>query len=1131
MVRSAAVFLALVWSSPRAQAQAAGDLYFTTTQCRLLDTRKTSPIPNGTALPVTASGNCGIPAGADAITLNVTADAPPSDGTLTLYSGASAPTSPTLIFRAGIIRADNAIVTLDASGQFNVLPTLTGSVNVLIDVSGYFVALPVAMDDSYQTSLNTPLHVAAPGVLGNDAGSNLQAMVFNGPTTHGTVALAADGSFDYTPTTGYSGPDSFPYTAQNAAGTSSATVNLTVLATAPTITSANSTTFAPGKAGQTFTVTTTGNPTNTITRTGPLPSGVSFTDNGNNTATIAGTPAAGTQGASPYAWTITAANTVLPNATQSFTFNVVCPAITVSGTIPALTFNTAMATAAFTQGGGNGTIAWSQTGLPTGTGINSSSGQVTGTPSVTGTFSVTITATDAGGCTGSKGLTVTVAPVAGTDSYSNLVDNTQAVVTGGSTSSPLTPFVPLSGSVLANDQPSGGVTLTAGTFATTAGGSVTLATDGTFIYTPKANPGAAAITSDSFTYIISSNTGGGAAVTAMGTVNLTLGGRVWYVNNSGSNGNGQSQSPFNTMTGADTASIANDYVFVHTGIGTTTGSTSLLGGQTLWGQGTTFTLNGLTILAGTKPTVGGTVTLGGNNITVSSLDISTGSSTGITNTGTISGITIKNNITVTTTTGTAVSFSNLNSTAGGAPNNGLNFRSVSANGAANGIVLTNVNTTTGSFTITGDGTNNASGGTIQNVSGAGISLSGVGNLSLTSMKIQNTSGSGVKGALVSGFVFHNGTIDNSGTGGGVDESNIAFNSVPTATETNLTGVVSITGNVLTNSRYHGVDIQQFGGTITSLDVSGNTLTSSTSAASSLGTAIRIGVRGTALQASSINGATVNNNTITNFPSGAGILVQAGNGTSAGAPGSTLGTVATPLTITGNLIAGPSGTNMGTQAINAAVDGVGTSHFDISNNGTVANPLANTNGVTIAFSAFGNATATGTINGNHINSNSTINGQPGIAVGVDQHFAITDAPSLIISSLANNVIQNTPGNGILAKATDCNGIMKVSITNNNVAAPLGGVRPGIRVDSGNNAAGENTTVCVNITGNVSAGSGGTNGIGLRKQGTNSIVDAFGVVGMAATSSPGVETYVSGLNPSGNGVLLISATSGFSNCTIP
>jgi hypothetical protein len=35
-------------------------------------------------------------------------------------------------------------------------------------------------------------------------------------------------------------------------------------------------------------------------------------------------------------------------------------------------------------------------------------------------------------------------------------------------------------------------------------------------------------------------------------------------------------------------------------------------------------------------------------------------------------------------------------------------------------------------------------------------------------------------------------------------------------------------------------------------------------------------------------------------------------------------------------------------------------------------------------------------------------------------------------------------------------------------------------------------------------------------------------MTATATPGVEQYVNGLNPSGGGTLLLSATSGFSNC---
>jgi len=52
-----------------------------------------------------------------------------------------------------------------------------------------------------------------------------------------------------------------------------------------------------------------------------------FTDNGDGTATIAGTPASGTAGSYPV--TITAANGVVPDANQSFTLSVnQAPALT-----------------------------------------------------------------------------------------------------------------------------------------------------------------------------------------------------------------------------------------------------------------------------------------------------------------------------------------------------------------------------------------------------------------------------------------------------------------------------------------------------------------------------------------------------------------------------------------------------------------------------------------------------------------------------------------------------------------------------------------------------------------------------------------------------------------------------------
>jgi uncharacterized repeat protein (TIGR03803 family) len=87
----------------------------------------------------------------------------------------------------------------------------------------------------------------------------------------------------------------------------------------PTITSAAATTFAAGTAGL-FVITTTGSPVPALTYGGALPDGVTFTDNGDGTATIAGTPAAGTGGVYPL--TIAAVNGVAPDAMQPFTLTV-----------------------------------------------------------------------------------------------------------------------------------------------------------------------------------------------------------------------------------------------------------------------------------------------------------------------------------------------------------------------------------------------------------------------------------------------------------------------------------------------------------------------------------------------------------------------------------------------------------------------------------------------------------------------------------------------------------------------------------------------------------------------------------------------------------------------------------------
>jgi hypothetical protein len=87
----------------------------------------------------------------------------------------------------------------------------------------------VADDDSYSVYTNRTLTVAVPGVLSNDVGNSPWTAVKVTEPSHGIVTLNTNGGFVYTPTTGYSGSDSFTYKVNNTGGDSNtATVNIAV---------------------------------------------------------------------------------------------------------------------------------------------------------------------------------------------------------------------------------------------------------------------------------------------------------------------------------------------------------------------------------------------------------------------------------------------------------------------------------------------------------------------------------------------------------------------------------------------------------------------------------------------------------------------------------------------------------------------------------------------------------------------------------------------------------------------------------------------------------------------------------------------------------------------------------------
>lgn len=524
--------------------------------------------------------------------------------------------------------------------------------------------------------------------------------------------------------------------------------------------------------------------------------------------------------------TFTASNGITPDAVQTLALTIQCPAMSVSGSLPNGLYGQPYGPQAFSVVGGNGSaISWSiPTGIVGGLSINGSTGVVSGTPTNTvSNGTVTIRATDAYGCNASTTFTTfTVAPVAVPETYDKVVGNTQFVITGTGTPAPATPYVDGLGlaagfsKVVANDQGPGTLTVSpTGTVATANGGSVTIQADGSFNFTPKAGDTAA---SDSFTYTIVDGNG---VSSAPATVTLTFsGGRVWYVNGAaGVNGSGVSSSPFNTLASASTAHVAGasaatgDVIFVESGAATATpGAISLKQFATLWGQGVALATNGVAIPslsipiqntgATTKPVLNGTVTLAGSGTTVSSLDINTSGVPGLANSGTLTAVTVTNNVTVSSTSSTAVNLSNVSGA--------LTFRSISANGGPNGISLSG---TGGSFSVSGDGgaTANGSGGSIGSAVGAGVLLSNAAGVSLRQMNISSAHASGIDASLAGTTLVANlMNITNSG-------STASDNGV---TLTNV-GSASLTGSTVSGSANDGVHLLQSGGTLAASTIYGN----------------------------------------------------------------------------------------------------------------------------------------------------------------------------------------------------------------------------------------------------------------------------------------------------------------------
>ena len=310
---------------------------------------------------------------------------------LTYTPNAGAGVSDSFTFRANDGSADSAPATV--SIDIKRPPTIT-SVNNATFIPGQansftFTATGVPSSNFALAACNTAL---PPTIAITNNGNNTGTLAGN-PT------VAQGGTYVCT------------LTASNGFG-SNATQPFTLnLGLPPTFTSANSTTFTTGAAG-TFTVTTTATPaTTSITKTGALPSGVSLAYASGLTATLAGTPAAGTGGTYPI--TLTAGNGIPPNTNQSFTLTVnQAPAITSANSLTCIV-GVACSLPIAATGFPLPTIAIGGVALPGGMTYvagTPGNGTLSGTPTAggVGTYAITFTASSSTAPNAVQNFTLTV---------------------------------------------------------------------------------------------------------------------------------------------------------------------------------------------------------------------------------------------------------------------------------------------------------------------------------------------------------------------------------------------------------------------------------------------------------------------------------------------------------------------------------------------------------------------------------------------------------------------------------------------------------------------------------------------------------------------------------------------------
>ncbi len=214
-----------------------------------------------------------------------------------------------------------------SSGAITGTPTTAGTASFTVTATdansnsgsaAYSITVNSGPPTTSPVSANVPANTAN-NVIALAIGGAATSVAVSSPPTHGTAA-ASGITIVYTPAPGFSGRDSFTYTASNAGGTS-APAQITVTVTAPTIAIAP-TALPAGAGGAAYgpvTLTASGGtaPYTFALSQGALPAGLTLAANG----TLSGTPTA----TGSFAFTVTATDASSFSGSQAFTLAVTAP--------------------------------------------------------------------------------------------------------------------------------------------------------------------------------------------------------------------------------------------------------------------------------------------------------------------------------------------------------------------------------------------------------------------------------------------------------------------------------------------------------------------------------------------------------------------------------------------------------------------------------------------------------------------------------------------------------------------------------------------------------------------------------------------------------------------------------------